>query len=440
MKTKLLLLILLMLPFRAFLQNTPEAEQAARKFLDHFLNKEVHSMNEMFTDEFKSMVPAEQIEQITHGLEKQIGKFSHIKRMIPSSAGGYQMFTFVAQFGQMDFAVNVNLDSDLKVAGFNLTMAPPETFTPAPSYAVASRFSEKEMLIDAGDIKLPAMLTMPVSRRKVPLVILVHGSGAHDMDETLGPNKIFRDIAQGLASEGIAVLRYEKRNYRNAHTLDPQKVTVWEEAGQDAVHAIRQGMKLKGIDPGQVYVAGHSLGGMIAPRIAREVRRLKGIISLAGSPRYLSDIITQQYEYLYSISAQQSDQAREQVQAAFEFAADMQNKRNDQEAVYDQNFMNIPAFYWGDLNRTDIGAIAASIPQKILIIQGGRDYQVTMTDFEAWKKALANHQKSTFLLFEDLDHLFVKGEGMARPENYFKENNVDLRVIQAMANWIKDKK
>ena len=58
---------------------------------------------------------------------------------------------------------------------------------------------------------VPATVVVPDGEGPFPAVVLVHGSGPHDRDESIGPNKPFRDLAHGLTRDGIAVLRYEKR-------------------------------------------------------------------------------------------------------------------------------------------------------------------------------------------------------------------------------------
>jgi hypothetical protein len=88
----------------------------------------------------------------------------------------------------------------------------------SPTYAVPAAFREQELIIgQGGEWPLPATLTMPAAGKgPFPAVVLVHGSGPNDRDETLGPNKPFRDLAWGLATQGIAVLRYEKRTREHA--------------------------------------------------------------------------------------------------------------------------------------------------------------------------------------------------------------------------------
>ncbi len=86
----------------------------------------------------------------------------------------------------------------------------PNTTNEPPSYAHPERFQEQEVQIGHGKWVLPGTVSIPQSDGLFAAVLLVHGSGPHDLDETLPPNKPFRDLAWGLASQGIAVLRYEK--------------------------------------------------------------------------------------------------------------------------------------------------------------------------------------------------------------------------------------
>ncbi len=431
-----LIVLAAMLPAMSYSQEQADLESMARNFFDHFLNKNVEAMEEMLGDQFKKMIPAGQLKEIAEGIEGQLGKYSHVVRSVYQKAGAYEVIILVARFGEMDWGVNLTFDQNRKIQGFLINVAPPEQFTPPPAYADSSRFTETEMKVDCGDIKLPAILTMPVTGENVPIVVLVHGSGPHDKDQTIGPNKIFRDIAQGLATRGIAVLRYEKRTFRRHNSLDLNNITVWEEAGKDAVAAIRAAGQLPGIDGDRIYLAGHSLGGMIAPRIAQEATELAGIISLAGTPRYLYELIPEQLQYLAELRDDTSEESMQQIEEARQMAAGLANKRKNPEAVYETSHIGLPPSYWQDLNRFDTGTIAASLPQRILVIQGGRDYQVTVKDFEAWEKALKNHHDTAFFLFDDLDHLFFKGEGLSNPATYFQEGNVDERVIIAISNWI----
>ncbi len=148
---------------------------------------------------------------------------------------------------------------------------------------------------------------MPVGQGLFPAVVLVHGSGPQDRDETIGPNKPFRDLAWGLATYGIAVLRYEKRTRVYGQKLQQDKklltsFTVYEETVDDAVSAVALLSQTPGIRPDRIFVLGHSQGGMTIPRVAQKDKQAAGFIIMAGLTRPLEDAILKQNRYLLSIS------------------------------------------------------------------------------------------------------------------------------------------
>ena len=133
--------------------------------------------------------------------------------------------------------------------------------------------------------------------------MLVHGSGPNDRDETLGPNKPFRDLAWGLADRGIAVLRYDKRTSVYGGKMAGNKnLTVREETIDDALLAVKLLRGRPDIDPKRIFILGHSLGGMVAPRIGADDPSLAGLIILAGATRPLPDVAREQLEYIASLS------------------------------------------------------------------------------------------------------------------------------------------
>jgi uncharacterized protein len=120
---------------------------------------------------------------------------------------------------------------------------------------------------------LPGTLVLPKGKGPFPAVLLVAGSGANDRDETLGPNKPFRDLADGLAAAGIASLRFDKRTHvYGAQIAAKSDITLDDEVTDDALTALQQLAKQPAIDPKRVFVLGHSLGAFMAPRIGQRVR------------------------------------------------------------------------------------------------------------------------------------------------------------------------
>jgi fermentation-respiration switch protein FrsA (DUF1100 family) len=74
----------------------------------------------------------------------------------------------------------------------------------------------------------------------------------------------------------------------------------------------------------------------------------------------------------------------------------------------------------------------------ILILQGERDYQVTMGDFEGWKRAMGDLSNVTLKSYPALNHLFMEGEGKSTPDEYLEPGNVAAEVIDDIAAWVKN--
>lgn len=232
-----------------------------------------------------------------------------------------------------------------------LAGAPKAAAYQPPSYAVPLMFSEQEVTVGAStDWPLPATLTLPTGAGPFPVVVLVHGSGPNDRDETIGPNKPFQDLAQGLASQGIAVLRYDKRTrvYPSKLASFP-KLTVKEETIDDALAAVALLRQTEQVDQKKIFVLGHSLGGMLVPRIGvADQGTIAGFIVFAGATRPLEDEWVRQYQYLYGLAGELSPRQKSEIDGYKQQAA-----RIKQLTTADANSTELlllaPPSYWLDL-------------------------------------------------------------------------------------------
>jgi fermentation-respiration switch protein FrsA (DUF1100 family) len=217
-------------------------------------------------------------------------------------------------------------------------------------------------------------------------------------------------------------------------------LTVKEEAIYDVLLAVSLLRQTPGINAGKVFVLGHSLGATLAPRIAKLDDAISGLIVMAGTPRPLEDLIVEQMAYIYSVDGTVSETEKAQLDRFKSQAAKVKDPNLSAETPPRDLPFGIPAAYWLDLRRYNPAQMAAEIKQPMLILQGERDYQVTMEDFQGWKRALSSRKNVEFKSYPKLNHIFSEGEGKLTPAEYLKPGNVAEYVISDIANWIKSQK
>jgi hypothetical protein len=300
-------------------------------------------------------------------------------------------------------------------------------------------FQEREVSFGLPDWQLPGTLAIPKQDGRSPAVVLVHGSGPQDRDETVGGMRMFRDLAEGLASRGIVALRYDKRTRVHAARVaaDP-KLTVRQETVDDAVAAAGFLAAQPEVDPKRMFVVGHSLGAYVAPRIAAHYKTLAGIVVMAGNTRPLEDLVVEQLQYVLPLQIPDAEKAKAAIDAVRKQVAEL--KALEPGVGSKLVILGMPAHYLVDLRGYDPAAEARKLGLPVLVLQGERDYQVTMQDFAAWRKALDGHKLATLKSYPSLNHLFVEGQGKSTPFEYQKPGHVAAAVIEDIAAWIQASK
>jgi dipeptidyl aminopeptidase/acylaminoacyl peptidase len=296
------------------------------------------------------------------------------------------------------------------------------------------KFEEREVTIGAGEWQLPGTLTLPEGAGPFPAVVLVHGSGPNDRDETIGPNKPFKDLAWGLASQGIAVLRYDKRTKVYGEQIAALTVfTANQETVDDAALAVDLLRQTSNIDAQRVFVLAHSLGGYLAPRIAQANASLAGLIIVAGLTRPPEDAMLEQYQYIAAL-----DKDAVPASTLAELAAQVQAIKALQPGDESEPpILGAQTAYWLDLKDYRPADVARSIARPMLILQGERDYQVTLADFKNWQDALSGRSDVQFKTYADLNHLLLSGSGKSTPQEYQQAGSVAAAVISDIAAWVK---
>jgi len=406
-------------------QPAQDSTVLARKALDLVLAGQYAEFLQMSTADVQKGLPAAELAKVG-ALIKTYGALEKIGDPAMTTSGPNSIVVFPVKFATQNINFRIIINSAGLVAG--IFQLPGGINWQRPEYSKPDTFKERDATVGDGEWKLPGTLTVPVGAGPFPAVVLVHGSGPNDRDETVGGAKVFKDLAEGLASRGIVVLRYEKRTLQHrARIAAIAKFTLEEETVEDAVKAIALLRSQAEVNGSRVFAIGHSLGGYVAPRIAEQDGKLAGIVLIAANVRPLEDLLVEQMNYM-GITGKQLDNAKA-------FQANVKKLEPGDE---DKPALGgLPASYWVDLKGYDPAAAAKKLAIPMLILQGERDYQVTMTDFALWKTAVGSAKGVVMKSYPSLNHLFVAGVGKSLPAEYSQPGHVAPPVIDDIANFVK---
>lgn len=322
----------------------------------------------------------------------------------------------------------------------------------APAYARQEAFVERPAVVGTAPFELPGMLTLPRAAGRHPAAVLVHASSRHDADETIGGVKFFKDLAWGLASSGVAVLRYEKRTHRYPQITEQPGFTVKQGVIDDVVSAVGVLAAQPEIDPARIALLGHGVGGMLAPRLAAELEdRVAAIAILAANSRPVEVVTQGQLDYLTRLVERtpatggpaKTDHVGRQVHTT---SAQLVILRKLLERMCAPDLrpdellfagdMKIAGSYFLDLRTYDPFAVAREIRVPILVGHGENDYQITMADLAGWREGLAGRPRTQIRLYAGLNHMFVATTGPSTPEQYLRPDHVAPILIDELAQFV----
>ena len=409
-----------------------QARATAVRVLDHLDRGEFAQVEAMFDATMKQAVPAATLEQVWKSLPAA-GTRGEPKLQ---ASGDTQVVRIPLARGEGKFDATIAVDAEGRVSG--LLIRPAEaSIAPPPAVPADADYTESETQVGTGEHALGATLSMPKGPGPFPAVVLVHGSGAHDRDETIGPNRPFLDIARGLAAQGIAVLRYEKRSKVRPQDYAGGRVDIDNETTDDAVTALASVRTQAGIDPRRVFVVGHSQGGMMAPRIAMKDGKTAGLVLLAAPARNLLDILLEQNVRLLGMQGVQDTPVG--IAHLDKLKAQIANVRGAGDATIGAP-MGLPVDYWRSVDAVDPVAEARKANEPMLVLHGGHDIQVVDADWQAWQAAFGNDKDVVMKRYPTLNHLAMESEANAGLESYQKPGHVDATLIDDIAHWIRSQR
>jgi len=300
--------------------------------------------------------------------------------------------------------------------------------------------SEKIVVGQGTEFPLNGLLTFPDGAEgPVPAVVMVHGSGSSDMDERVMKLTPFRDLAEGLAKHGIASIRYDKRSFVHARKMLKQLITVKEETIDDAILAINILKSDPRINAKRIYILGHSMGAMLAPRIDSEGGNVRGLIMMAGTPYRLEDIMMRQIDQVKkSGSVMKWIAALEDRIYLKKF--DGLYEMSDEEAKSKKFAGGTTLYYFKEMGQKTAADYLLQSDKPVLIMQGGKDFQVLADlDFLKFKELLAERSNTYYRLYPQLNHIFVDSiyDDLSKAaREYITERHIGDEVIKDISSFI----
>ena len=305
---------------------------------------------------------------------------------------------------------------------------------------------EKVVVGEGTEYPLNGLLTIPErtepdgAEGPFPAVVMVHGSGSSNMDEKVLKLTPFKDLAEGLARHGIASLRYDKRSFAHGRKmLKAGDVTVKEETIDDAVLAVNMLKEDPRIDHDNIYILGHSMGAMLAPRIDAEGGDVKGLIMMAGTPYRLEDIVVRQLKQAEGnnpIIKGIVGLERKIYAGKFEGLYQM----SDEEAKKKKFAGGTSLYYFKEMGQKTAADYLLESSKPVLIMQGGKDFQcLADEDFKGFQEQLAGRENTEYKLYPFLNHCFVTAlydDITKASKEYSLERHIGEDVIKDIAEFI----
>jgi hypothetical protein len=411
---------------------------AAQTFVEQLAAGEFEAATERLAPDLAGQVGPAALEELWASLQRETGAFVGVDDVRLTTVSGFDAAVVTARFSQGQRGVRVVFDDQARIAGLQFVPVAPSVSWEPPAYVDGDAFETRSASVSGpGDCSLPAEITVPTAADgggdAPPSLVLLGGSGPTDLDGSLGPNRPYRDLAYGLASRSVASLRYTKRTA--ACQVSATGLTIDDEYTTDALSAIERLRAAEATSADRVVVAGHSLGALLAPRVAERADGVAAVVMLAPPGRPLWDLVVGQTRYLAELDGSVSDAERARIEAVTDAAARIENGEVGEGEVV----LGGGRAYWESLRAYDAFETAQSLSVPLLVVFGGRDYQVSGVDETAWRSALDGVDEATVRTYETLNHLFAPGEGPSSPAEYEQLDHVSADLIADLDDWITDR-
>lgn len=435
-------MLFLLLLFMVGCSNNTSTEKVANEVIEHLLAGEFEIVHkDFFASNLQESLTEEELKKIWEPYIKPSNEFQEVTDLEVARQGeNTEVVEGLITFTTMNAEIRFIFNENQRLVGMNVLEGELKVTIP-------NTISEEAIIVGVGtDYELEGILTLPKEKQEeIPAVVLVHGSGPSDKDEAVFGYKPFRDIAWGLAEQGIASIRYDKRTFSYGKEMQAlNELTIYEESVEDAIFATELLKEDPRIDASSVYLVGHSLGGMLAPRIDVQGGDYAGLVILAGTPRPLWEVIYDQN--LHAIEQFVDDETKKAEQLELvevEYQKAQQLQEMSDEEVKAMTVFGVDAYYLKEMDEYDVETLITKVEKPLLIMHGEDDFQVYYEeDYLKWQEISADNQQATFNSYPGLNHFFVDyvGPNKGTVAEYETPKRVDSMVIEDIATWILEQK
>ncbi|HSF23662.1 MAG TPA: alpha/beta fold hydrolase, partial [Blastocatellia bacterium] len=316
-----------------------------------------------------------------------------------------------------------------------------KSLEPDYSAPAGAAFTAEEVTVQAKGFTLAGTLLLPKSGKSpFPAVITITGSGQQTRDERLllaGLEKYrpFGQIAEALASRGVAVLRVDDRGVGKSTGLLTLFTATMTDFADDVRAQVEYLRSRREIDPRRIALAGHSEGGVIAPMVAGTDPKIAAIVLMAGSAKRGDVVLEYQVNNQLDADTTLTPEARAAKRA--EEVSDIRKVVEGGDTSKMSEFMRSP-WMRHFLTYDPLPAIA-KVRQPILVLQGEIDRQVTADQAGMIEKAAraGGNKDVTVRVFPGLNHLFLPAKTGALSEyTSLSTTTVGDDVINQLSDWL----
>ncbi|MGN0402014.1 MAG: alpha/beta hydrolase [Acetatifactor sp.] len=385
-------------------------DELYRFILDKLIKNEVSEIYQYASDDVK-VISEEAFERMLLDLKVTFGEIVGIEEETSTVQKGISLYNVTLKYKNVDNHMVIYIQDGLLV-GMNSDIRFRNSFDITYDNGVVETY----FLLNSDGYELNAVYTH--SSDMGAAVLLIPGSGVSDYNETVGLLTPFRDIALGLAEQGVGSLRIEKRTnrYRDEST---GQISLQEEYFVDYDNALNW---LVNNSAGDIYLLGHSLGTQIAPVLA-EQNEVSGLILFHGSARHLADIIKDQYAEIDPDNSDYYAQITEYVKTITEESS---------RGLY---FYNAPDYYWASYNELSTIETIKKVNLPTLIINSTADRQIFEEDVALWKDNLSEEQNISILVFDECSHFGYKID-TSNPAVLYSQQDFPEEILSAICSFI----